>query len=252
MHIVRDTCPAPTCNLTPHDVHDLRDQLGTYQAHFVPAFARHDQAYWADVYLRGLLSGCARKSVEPMAWHLGIPICPLQVSLAHRMVPFFVPVGQWKAGGVLLRCGRPRRRPTHFMALRRFSRWRAAIRRRKPPIIRSRRCGSKTAFVGHVQFGALHLPSAAPENQCGRCWRRGLAFHTRRPYYRSGRHVLALRSVSSVDPVSPKRGLPHISSSRFLVQHPGAVALRNTPGISTAITDSAGEPHFDYHILACG
>jgi len=64
--------------LTPHDVHDLCDQLAAYQAHFVPAFARREQAHWADVYLRGLLSSCARKSVEPIALHLGVPIRPLQ------------------------------------------------------------------------------------------------------------------------------------------------------------------------------
>ena len=78
MHIVLDTCPAPACNLTPHDVHDLLAQLAAYQAHFVPAFARRDQVHWADVYLRGLLSGCARKSIEPMALHLDVPIRPLQ------------------------------------------------------------------------------------------------------------------------------------------------------------------------------
>ena len=77
MPIVRDTCPAPACNLTPCDVHDLRDQLAAYQAHFAPAFARRDQMHWADVYLRGLLRGCARKSIEPIALHLDVPIRPL-------------------------------------------------------------------------------------------------------------------------------------------------------------------------------
>ena len=84
MHIVRDTCPAPACNLTPCDVHDLRDQLSAYQQHFGPAFARRDQVHWADVYLRGLLSSCARKSVEPMALHLGVPIRPLQHFIGQR------------------------------------------------------------------------------------------------------------------------------------------------------------------------
>ena len=77
MPIVRDTCPAPACNLTSCDVHDLCDQLAAYQAHFTPAFARRDQVHWADVYLRGLLSSCTRKSIEPMALHLDVPIRPL-------------------------------------------------------------------------------------------------------------------------------------------------------------------------------
>ena len=44
MDIVLDTCPAPECNLTPRDVAGLLDQLAAYHAHFVPAFARSDQA----------------------------------------------------------------------------------------------------------------------------------------------------------------------------------------------------------------
>lgn len=78
MDIVLDTCPMLECNLTPRDVHSLRDRLATYHAHFAPAFARSDQARWAEISLRGLLSDCERKSIEPMALHLGVPIRPLQ------------------------------------------------------------------------------------------------------------------------------------------------------------------------------
>ena len=78
MDIVLDTCPMPECNLTPRDVSGLLDRLATYHAHFVPAFARCEQARWAELYLRGLLSDCERKSIEPMALHLGVPIRPLQ------------------------------------------------------------------------------------------------------------------------------------------------------------------------------
>ncbi len=78
MDIVLDTCPMPECNLTPRDVSGLLDQLVAYHAHFVPAFARSEQTYWAEMYLRGLLGDCERKSIEPMALHLGIPIRPLQ------------------------------------------------------------------------------------------------------------------------------------------------------------------------------
>jgi len=78
MDIVLDTCPAPECNLTPRDVSGLLDQLAAYHAHFDPAFARSEQTYRAEMYLRGLLSECERKSIEPMALHLGVPIRPLQ------------------------------------------------------------------------------------------------------------------------------------------------------------------------------
>ena len=78
MDIVLDTCPMPECNLTPRDVRGLLDRLATYHAHFAPVFARCEQARWAEIYLRGLLSDCERKSIEPMALHLGVPIRPLQ------------------------------------------------------------------------------------------------------------------------------------------------------------------------------
>jgi SRSO17 transposase len=78
MDIVLHTCPVPECNLTPRDVSGLLDQLAAYHAHFVPAFARSEQTYWAETYLRGLLSQCERKSIEPLALHLGVPIRPLQ------------------------------------------------------------------------------------------------------------------------------------------------------------------------------
>ena len=78
MDIVLDTCPVPECNLTPRDVTGLLDQLAAYHAHFAPTFARSEQACRAETYLRGLLSRCKRKSIEPMALHLGVPIRPLQ------------------------------------------------------------------------------------------------------------------------------------------------------------------------------
>ncbi|MDQ2997060.1 MAG: IS701 family transposase [Chloroflexota bacterium] len=56
----------------------MLDHLAAYHAHFVPVFARSDQARAAERYLRGLLSTCERTSIEPMALHLGVPIRPLQ------------------------------------------------------------------------------------------------------------------------------------------------------------------------------
>src|SRR5215207_4493853 len=78
MDIVLDTCPAPECNLTPRDVSGLLERLAAYHTLFGPAFARSDQSEHSEVYLRGLLSACERKSIEPMALHLGVPIRPLQ------------------------------------------------------------------------------------------------------------------------------------------------------------------------------
>ena len=76
--IVAETCPAPVCNLSPRDVAGLLDHLAAYQAHFAAVFARPEQAHWAEHYLRGLLSNAPRKSIEPMALTLGLPIRPLQ------------------------------------------------------------------------------------------------------------------------------------------------------------------------------
>jgi len=81
--IVADTCPAPRCNLTTTDVTGLVTDLQTYHAFFQDAFARQDQARWAQAYLRGLVSHCPRKSVEPMALALGLPIRAMQAFLAE-------------------------------------------------------------------------------------------------------------------------------------------------------------------------
>lgn len=78
MSIVLETCPAPVCNLAPRDIEALPDQLAAYAARFAPAFGRAKHAYWAEQYLRGLLSSCERKSIEPMALYLDLPIRPLQ------------------------------------------------------------------------------------------------------------------------------------------------------------------------------
>ena len=76
--IVAETCPAPTCNLSPRDVAALMDHLAAYHAHFAAAFVRPEQAWWAEMYLHGLLSNAPRKSIEPMALTLGLPIRPMQ------------------------------------------------------------------------------------------------------------------------------------------------------------------------------
>jgi SRSO17 transposase len=80
--IVTDTCPAPFCNLTAEDVTGLVSDLAAYHAHFQDAFVRSDQARWAHAYLRGLLSDCPRKSIEPIALALGLPIRAMQAFVA--------------------------------------------------------------------------------------------------------------------------------------------------------------------------
>jgi len=87
MDSVLDTCPVPECNLTPRDVAGLLDHLAAYHAHVGPAFARSEQIYRAEMYLRGLLSSCNRKSIEPMALHLGVPIRPLQHFIGQSTWP---------------------------------------------------------------------------------------------------------------------------------------------------------------------
>src|SRR6266511_862443 len=81
--IVTDTCPAPTCNLSPRDVLRLPAALQTYIAPFARAFARAEHAWWADRYLHGLLSDQPRKSIEPMALALGVKIRPMQAFIAE-------------------------------------------------------------------------------------------------------------------------------------------------------------------------
>jgi SRSO17 transposase len=78
MVIVAETCPAPACNLSSRDVEGLMVHLAAYHAHFAAAFARPEQAWWAEMYLRGLLSNAPRKSIEPRALALGLPIRPMQ------------------------------------------------------------------------------------------------------------------------------------------------------------------------------
>lgn len=84
--IVPDSSPPP-CDLTVHDIEALSDQLAAYHAHFAPAFARTTQAVWAEHYVRGLLSPCTRKAIEPIALHFGLPIRPLQHFIGQSRWP---------------------------------------------------------------------------------------------------------------------------------------------------------------------
>jgi hypothetical protein len=60
------------------DVETLRLELAAYVDQFAACFARADQHAWAYCYLQGLLSVLPRKSCEPMALALGVPIRGMQ------------------------------------------------------------------------------------------------------------------------------------------------------------------------------
>jgi SRSO17 transposase len=86
--IVAPTCPLPPCNLTVQDVETLRPQLAAYVERFATCFARADQHTWAHRYLQGLLSVLPRKSIEPMALALGLPIRAMQAFIGESQWAF--------------------------------------------------------------------------------------------------------------------------------------------------------------------
>ena len=63
---VEPIATAPPLALTPEEVVGLVGELRTYHAIYAPLFQRREQRAWSEQYLRGLLSGLPRKSVEPM------------------------------------------------------------------------------------------------------------------------------------------------------------------------------------------
>ena len=76
--IVTETCPAPECNLTDHDVDGFMDEMRTYIKKFDPAFQRSEQLGWSQSYLQGLLGDASRKNVEQMALELGQNVRDMQ------------------------------------------------------------------------------------------------------------------------------------------------------------------------------
>src|SRR5215207_560840 len=76
--IVAPTCPLPPCKLTVHDVETLLPAMEGYLEQLVSAFARSDQHAWAYRYLQGLVCILPRKSCEPIALALGVPVRGLQ------------------------------------------------------------------------------------------------------------------------------------------------------------------------------
>ena len=92
MDSVRNTGPAPACNLTPRDVAGVLDHRAAEHAARGGAFARSDQSSWAETDRHGLLSACARTSIDPLAVHLGGPIRPL---------PHFIGQSTWSIAPIV-------------------------------------------------------------------------------------------------------------------------------------------------------
>ena len=52
--------------MTPQELEAVRARLETFAAEVFSCFARADQRRWGERYVRGLLTGGARKSMEPI------------------------------------------------------------------------------------------------------------------------------------------------------------------------------------------
>jgi SRSO17 transposase len=72
--------------VSTQDVRDCRSHLARFLKRYLPAFGRQEQRDHAAAFVRGLLSGLPRKSVEPIARQAGIPRKNLQM---------FVGQGAW-------------------------------------------------------------------------------------------------------------------------------------------------------------
>jgi SRSO17 transposase len=72
--------------VSPDDVRGCADHLQRFLGRYLPLFAREEQRRHAGAFVRGLLSGLQRKSIEPIAAHAGIP----RKNLQH-----FVGAGVW-------------------------------------------------------------------------------------------------------------------------------------------------------------
>lgn len=76
--IVSDTCPAPHFNLTEREVKECMPELASYLDLFKPTFGRREQFEGFSVYVKGLLSDLARKTIEGIALAFGENVRDLQ------------------------------------------------------------------------------------------------------------------------------------------------------------------------------
>jgi SRSO17 transposase len=67
------------------DVRSCRDHLARFLTRYLPIFYRSEQREHAGAYLRGLLSGLQRKSIEPIAGQAGIPRKNLQMFVGQGL-----------------------------------------------------------------------------------------------------------------------------------------------------------------------
>jgi SRSO17 transposase len=72
--------------VSPDDVRGCRDHITRFLKRYLPLFYREEQRGHAGAFVRGLLSGLPRKSVEPIAAQAGVP---------RKNLEFFVGCGVW-------------------------------------------------------------------------------------------------------------------------------------------------------------
>lgn len=85
--IIAETCPAPECNLSVHEIVGFVDELAAYHEQFAEAFGRVEQMKWSGVYLNGLLGDLPRKTSERMALDLGVNVRSLQYYMGESPWP---------------------------------------------------------------------------------------------------------------------------------------------------------------------
>jgi SRSO17 transposase len=73
--------------LSPDDVQGCGEHLEGFLQRYLPLFARQEQRGHAGAFVRGLLSGLPRKSIEPIAAQAGIP---------RKNLQYFVGAGAWE------------------------------------------------------------------------------------------------------------------------------------------------------------
>ena len=76
--IVSDICAAPHFNLTEREVKQCMPELEVYLEGYREAFGRCEQFEWSRMYVKGLLSDVARKTVEGMALAFGENVRDMQ------------------------------------------------------------------------------------------------------------------------------------------------------------------------------
>src|SRR5512142_808198 len=76
-----------TCDVTPEEIEQIRPRLVEFTARMLEgAVARSDQRVKGELYVRGLLTDGARKSMQPMAQRLGVD---------HQQLQQFVTSSTW-------------------------------------------------------------------------------------------------------------------------------------------------------------